>query len=176
MATVPNPRTWTVGELLTAAKLNTDLRDGLNFLLAPPRAQLYRTTSQSTTTGVFAALQWDAENIDTDGGHSTSTNNSRYTAQTSGWYEVTASVLWAADSTAGFRLTNVDVNNSGFPQIYDMSTPMSDNSCVLNPCGKVFLNVGDYVEVKVYQTSGGNRLIAGGASGGSHIEYFWRSK
>lgn len=175
MATVPNPRTWTVGELLTAAKLNTDLRDGLNFLLASPRAQLYKTAPQSTATGTFTTLSFDAEVIDSDGAHSTSTNNSRFTAQTSGWYQVSASIHWNPDSTAGFRMTTIDINNSGTPQFFDMSVPMSDNSLVLNPCGMLFLNVGDYVEVKVYQNSGASRNVSGTLTG-THIEYFWRSK
>lgn len=87
MATLPSPRTWTVGELLNASKLNVDLRDGLNFLLAPPLAIMRQTSNQSV--GATTTLVYGAHDIDRDGGHSTVSNTDRYTAKTAGWYQVT---------------------------------------------------------------------------------------
>lgn len=50
------PKTWAVGELVTASLLNTHLRDNLDFLKSPPVAQYvgnqasdYTTTSTSFT-------------------------------------------------------------------------------------------------------------------------------
>ena len=84
MATIPNPRTWGATEAVTAAKLNTDVRDGYNFLLATPRAVMRKTANQSIPNATLTAVTWDLEDVDTDGGHSNVTNNSRYTAQTAG--------------------------------------------------------------------------------------------
>lgn len=173
---LPVPRTWTVGELLTAAKLNTDLRDMILYLMAPPRAKLYRTTSLVCATGSFITVGWDAEVVDSDNGHSTTTNNSRYIAQTAGWFDITANVNWNPESTAGFRLAMLDVNASGSPPYTDLSTPVSDSSCVLNPGGLMFLNVNDYVELRVLQNSGANRNLSGTSPDFTHLTLCWRSK
>lgn len=45
-----NPKTWTTGELLSAADLNTQLRDNLNALKAPPSAQFLANESTNYTT------------------------------------------------------------------------------------------------------------------------------
>lgn len=153
MATVPTPRTWTVGELLTAAKMNTDLRDGLNFLLSgKPLAILGRNASQSIPNGAGTPIAWDLETVDRDGGHSTVTNNSRYTAATAGWYRVQGSVQWTANATGirdcGF-VVNAAIQNHSFTGLGSSVA----NHGVQND-GLVLLAVNDYVEFSVTQTSG----------------------
>lgn len=62
-ATWSVPRTWVVGELVTASLLNTHLRDNLEFLKAPPTA-LYNVNQGSdytTTSTSFADV--DATNL-----------------------------------------------------------------------------------------------------------------
>lgn len=66
------PKTWTANELVTAAMLNTHLRDNLNALKAPP-TQHYEcdeSANYTTTSGVFVDV--DATNlaltIETTGG------------------------------------------------------------------------------------------------------------
>lgn len=152
MATVPVPRTWTVGELLTAAKLNVDVRDGLNFLLAPPLAVLTKNVSQSFTSGSFTAMTWPTEQVDRDGGHSTSTNTSRYTAQTAGYYTMHEWHEWSLDSTSGYRRTTFRTN--GLTITHQDARPVPAILNISHVSGMVFLAVGDYVEVMVDQNSG----------------------
>lgn len=152
MATVPNPRTWTVGELLTASKLNTDLRDGMNFLLSPPRTLLHKTASQSVNNTTWTVLTWNSEQYDNDGGHSNSTNNSRYTAQTAGWFTFTANILWASSGERGARFLK---NGSGNP-----FGEAVINGYAVHITGWTLLSVNDYVEVMGYQNSGGSLLQA----------------
>ncbi len=160
MATVPSPRTWAVGELLTAAKLNTDLRDGLNFLLAPPLAVLTKG-SQTITNNTATLLSWTAETLDRDNGHDNATNNTRYTAQTAGWYDCREGHQWStaasSTATAGF------VKNGGASYIAPPDIrPFSSVNGVTNiVSGLVYLSVGDYVEVNVNQGSGGSLTLFG---------------
>lgn len=154
MATVPAPRTWTVGELLTAAKMNTDVRDGLNFLISgKPIAILGRNSSQSIPNNAGTAVGWDLETVDRDGAHSTSTNNSRYTAQTAGWYRLQGSVQWTANAT-GIREIGFVVNAA--IQLHTITGVGSSvaNHSLLNE-GMALLAVNDYIELSVFQSSGG---------------------
>lgn len=157
MATVPSPRTWTVGELLTAAKLNTDLRDGLNFLLSKPFAILGKTANQTIASG-SAMVSWDSETIDRDGGHSTSTNNSRYISQTAGWYQVVAALAWTAGS--GQIQATVYKNGSLLsPSLLDFDVP-SAAAAVNTVVGFAFLSVADYIEVQGFNGGGSRDVVA----------------
>ena len=51
-----SPKTWSVGELVTAALLNSHLRDNLDFLKTPPTAvyNLNETGDYTTTSTAFA--------------------------------------------------------------------------------------------------------------------------
>ncbi len=57
------PRSWSVGELVTASLLNTHLRDNLEFLKTPPTALYHvnQSTDYTTTSTSFADV--DATNL-----------------------------------------------------------------------------------------------------------------
>ncbi|MER7063902.1 hypothetical protein [Streptomyces albidoflavus] len=133
--------------------MNTDLRDGLNFLLSgKPIAILGRNSSQSIPNNAGTSVGWDLETVDRDGGHSTSTNNSRYTAQTAGWYRVQGSVQWASNAT-GIRDCGFLVNNAIQSQSFTGVGSSVANHGIQND-GLILLSVNDYVEFSVYQNSG----------------------
>ncbi|MEV4173974.1 hypothetical protein [Nonomuraea sp. NPDC049709] len=173
MATVPVPRTWTVGELLTAAKLNADLRNGLNFLLSgKPLASLAKTTNQSVPNSTFTVVTWNSEIIDRDGGHDNATNNSRYTSQTAGWYRVVAHLVWNANFTAKIRQTNF-VRSAA--QAYFLTSGFGDadgNNGSSTAVGLIFLSVGDYLEVHGNQASGAALDIT---APNTHFDLEWTS-
>lgn len=158
MATVPSPRTWAVGELLTAAKLNTDLRDGLNFLLTPPRALLHKSANQSINLTTWTAVTWDSEQYDSDGGHSDSTNNSRYTVQTAGWWEFHARIMFntAAGGDRGARFLKNGAGNPFGEHASGSSTSVND----AGTHGWALLSVGDYIETQAYQGASGSLSVA----------------
>ncbi|WP_084963761.1 hypothetical protein [Thermoactinospora rubra] len=169
MATIPSPRTWTVGELVTAAKMNADLRDGLNFLLAPPLAALRKSVNQLIPQTSPTEVTWDVEDIDRDGGHSNVTNPSRYTAQTAGWYQVSVTILW-------------DISLSS-ERVLDMTRSVtSPTSLVLdrqpgsNVCmgGQItwFAGVGEYMRAFVTTFAAGTQHVS---SIGSRMEVRWVS-
>lgn len=152
---IPSTRLFTAGEVETGAYLNSAVTNLGNFMLGKPIALLRQTVVQAlTTSGTTYALTFDTEDVDRDNGHSTSTNTSRYTAQTAGWYFVSATAAFAGNVT-GSRLARFAVNGTAinFGQNINYAT-LNSNTCVLPLNALMYLNVSDYVEVQVNQTSG----------------------
>jgi len=152
---VPVPRTFSVSEIETAAYLNT-IRDALNFLLNPPFAIVTQATPQTVTSGAQPVITFDTTIIDTYGGHSNVTNNSRYTAQVAGWYQVTVTAAYAANATANRAVQtakNGTIQTRGQEVLF---TPTAANTATIQATSKISLVVGDYVEAIAFQNSGGN--------------------
>ena len=64
------PKTWATGELVTAADLNTHLRDNLNFLLSPNFQEAVGSgTDFSTTSTTYADITGMSVTITTAGGN-----------------------------------------------------------------------------------------------------------
>ena len=155
--TVPVLRTYTVGEYETGAFFNSNIRDSGNFLLNVPICNAVQATPQALgTTGVWFSLNLDSTVVDSYGGHSNSTNNSRYTAQAAGWCLVSAAACFATNST-GFR--GVRVAHNGTPVVgsaTDVGANSSNITTIGSPTVIVYLAVGDYVEGQGLQSSGGS--------------------
>ncbi|WP_433520151.1 hypothetical protein ACQP2T_63465 (plasmid) [Nonomuraea sp. CA-143628] len=154
MATVPNPRTWTSSEQVTAAKLNTDIRDSWNFFKARPFCLLGKTADTSITISTLTAIPWDVELKDSDNGHSNVTNNTRYTAQTAGWYSVRCiAYLIRFD----FSWADLTIRKNGATQQSRSTlipTKGSGDFTVMATAGYVQLAVNDYVEATIIMLSG----------------------
>jgi hypothetical protein len=153
---VPVPRTFSAGETEVGAFLNAGVRDTGNYLLNVPGAYLTQSATQSLANSTWTAISFDQSVFDSYGGHSNVTNNTRYTAIVAGWYMVFGCVSYAGNAS-GNRGTAVAKNGTrvqgacGFvPTIAVGNSPTTPSP----PC-IVFLNVGDYVEIDGYQTSGG---------------------
>lgn len=171
MATVPTAYTWTVGELVTASKVNQYLRDAVSFLLSPPHATMTHSVGQTTTTGADTALSFDTEESDSDNGHSTVTNNSRYTAQTAGYWQAIGVAPWTSSANGG-RETFVRVNGATAYSSQVIAASLAIQHCV-SITDKVFLNVADYVEICVRQTSGANLNVDKAFRGGQRFHMTW---
>ena len=145
-----------------------EMLDRIQFLSDPPRAQLRQTAAQTFgTSGLFAALLFDAEDWDTYGGHSTTTNTSRYTCQVAGIYQFSGKVSWNGSAT-GRRASKWMKNGSDVAgnQMAIIATSASD---VQHPAVtmQISLVVGDYVELYGFQESGGS-LATNVASSAQH--------
>src|SRR5688572_21352329 len=170
MATIPNPITWLNGQQVTAAQLNTDVRDGVTFYAATPFCALRKSADQTLTNGSAADVTWDIEDADSDGSHSNVTNNNRFTAQTAGWYYFNATIAFGPPLyPTGMREATIVKNGNNafrqsrsddFPEWEDPSNAAHDAS-IVNCRGFVSLNVGDYIAVQVFQDSGNNVAISG---------------
>ncbi len=136
-----------------------------NFQLNRPQFFIYQGTGQTFTTSVLAAVTFDSSTVDTYNGHSTSVNNSRYTAQVAGTYLISGATGWAANSTGGrggsFFKNGSNLSNGG-SAIVNANTTGSSLTVAPMPAVLVQLAVGDYVELWGFQGSGGNLATTGG--------------
>jgi hypothetical protein len=116
------------------------------------------TASVNTTvpTAVWTSIALNTEVVDTHGGHSTVTNNSRYTAQVSGVYICSGVMYWQGGTGGSVRAAILAVNgvNLGYTQFNVGGLDgVSVQACPV----PLLLTAGDYVELRGYQNSGANR-------------------
>ena len=132
------------------------VRDGVVFCATPPSCRANRTTTQSIADLTATAVSFTAaDSWDTDGFHSTVSNQSRLTVPSGlgGKYLIVASVPWA-NHTTGWRDLTIRANGStgldstrvgsGVANPYPISTITTIQQ----------LAAGTYVEVVVWQNSG----------------------
>lgn len=151
------------GNFIASAVFNTVGLNGLGFMLNPPCAILQQATAQSVANTTATAVTFDAETLDTYGGHSITTNTSRYVAQVPGYYLVIGGVSYATNA-AGNRLAQLEKNGTTFAQQV-FFTPTTANGASVQVSGVCYLNgTGDYVETWTYQTSGGALSTSAGSS------------
>ncbi len=156
MGSYPVLRTWTAGEIVTAAYMNANIRDAGNFFLSVPVFEGRQTSSQSIPNATATAITLDTEDVDTDNGHSTSTNTGRYTAQTAGRFQVSGAISFTANAT-GRRNAIINVNaatvNAG--EVDSMAVTNGQPTIAAARTMTVFLNgTGDFVWLTAYQDSG----------------------
>ncbi len=63
MSTWTTPKTWATDELVTAALLNTHLRDNLSVLKVPPQASHYSLSYAGASTSSSTFVNTDATNL-----------------------------------------------------------------------------------------------------------------
>lgn len=157
MAAVPALPAVT-GGVYTTSQISA-LIAAVDFFQRKPAAELRQTVAQSISDSAWTSLTFTTEDLDLDplgtGGHSTSVNTSRWTAVYPGWIllgggsnPVIAGVgirgtRWAINGTAvnasNIVLSATAATGAGYPA----------------RAKRVYVNVGDYVELQVYQNSGG---------------------
>ncbi|MFI0894899.1 hypothetical protein [Streptomyces sp. NPDC020983] len=169
--TVPVLASEAPGNYLTGALWNANLKALGDFLMNPPRCNLYSSVQQSLAHNISATLTFDTEVEDTDGGHSTLTNTDRYTCQVPGVYLLTGQVNFAALNTTGLRLAEWRVTTAGgsasVPPGGESLLPPSASQTltIVLPPTYIRLAVGDYVQILALQTSGSPIAVGGGGGG-----------
>lgn len=136
-----------------------------------PTCRATQTSAQTLTTGVYAAVTFNAEDWDLAGMHSTVTNTSRVTATQAGKYRVMTQVSFAANSTGDRKIY---VNKNSTQVAVGTNKPVSGFAATVIAFSTVYLAVGDYVEVFAQQSSGGN-LNTSATTGETFIEVEWVS-
>lgn len=152
---VPTSRLFAAGDILSGAALNQAVTSFGNFFMGKPICILRQTVAQTMNIGVSTILTFTTEDIDRDNGHSNTTNTDRYTAQTPGYYRVTATCVWEATATGGSRQIEIMKNggavNGSFQRYYHTSVSSVTS---ISTSALVYLNGStDYVSVEVAQTS-----------------------
>jgi hypothetical protein len=151
----------TNGQVLTA---DSTAATGLKWATAASGAtfsgaRVYNTATQSFSSASAATFVWNAESYDTNSYHDNSTNNTRLTVPTTGYYLISTAINWAANSS-GVRILEFKKNGSTGVGYIEQG---SDDSCAQAYTVPLFATAGDYFEVVGYQNSGGNlATLAGG--------------
>lgn len=124
-----------------------------------PAVGVTHNAAQSITNSTNTILAFNTERFDQAGGgastqHDTVTNNSRLTCRYDGIYQIVANVDWASNVT-GERLIEI-VLNAGLTSIARVRGAAGG----IGPCNQLVtrqyaLVVNDYVQLQVFQTSGG---------------------
>lgn len=149
------PRDWLVGELVTAADLNTHVRDNLNFLYGPPACRLWHSANQTATSGAELLLTFDTELEDTDSMHSAG-SPTVISATTAGVYLGAGGVEMSAGVTSA--LLYLTCNSSAGPVFLSeyasyRSTPRIAGS------GVTTLAVSDTMNIEVFHTTGTDETV-----------------
>ena len=172
---VPVMRTWTDGEVVTAAEMNSNVRDPINFLISPPRCLL--TTSAGATFSSNASptviTQWDTPLVNTDGIWS-SGNPQRMTANTPGLYEVQMYLHfpWVTVSGNTSYQCGITLNAGGtwsgsaaLVEATGLGSADQNLGTSVNCVVVQYLNKGDYLEFYEAQDSGSNSSPIAGPFG-----------
>lgn len=142
-----------------------------------PVAKLRQATLQTIANGTFTALTFDAEDFDTYNGHSTVTNNDRYTCQLAGYYTLSGGVSFAANTTFT-RAMQWTVNGTAVPGSDTNPNASTDGGSAARLTARtitVLLAVNDIVRMTVFQGTGGNlnTNVAGGTEFQSVANIVW---
>jgi hypothetical protein len=115
------------------------------------------TTTDTVATATWTTIPFNSENIDTRNELDVATNIGRWTCECTGVYRFVACVRLASPSTIQVRLIkngSTVFARTGEESVSDIVTLIADTQ---------YMTEGDYVEVEVYQTSGGDRTLSGEA-------------
>lgn len=144
---------------VTATKLGTGAWAGLTF----PRAYAgYTVNSQTPVTATLTPVSFTAADIyDNFNGHSPSVDPTRITIATAGWYMVFGFAQFAANATGSrelyFRFTRAAVPT--YLQVADARPSQASQPIRISLSAPFELQAGDYVEMIVYQSSGGGLVL-----------------
>lgn len=169
------PRSWAVGEIVTASMLNTHLRDNELWLYNGDGCALTHSVAQSIPASTETVLAFDTERQDTSGYHDTVTNNSRITIPRAGGCWVGANVRFAYVGDT-LRMVALRLNGSTViakervPEPTHTATTMSADMIVSRYYRFV---AGDYVEVVVWHNESSALDVV---KANEHSPEFWAVK
>ncbi|MCK9896980.1 hypothetical protein [Frankia sp. AgB32] len=156
MATIPSPPSWATPHV-TSVELNK-ISTMLNFLQyrSGGFCQLTQTIAHDIPSDSDYPVQMQNEEVDRDGGHSDQDNLSRYVVRTPGNYLIAGMGALAVNGD-GFRASKLMVNGGSANPITLAITQRAAMAGIepFMPVGPriAYLNVDDYVELRVRQNS-----------------------
>lgn len=178
MTPVPTQRTWTPGELATAATLNSDVRNPVNFYRQRPMNLNYLIANQSITpTDTWVLVDWSGgELVDSEGGGS----GGVITVVRSGLYDISMQGLFDTNTTGGRALkcerTTPGLVTTVITETGMISSCSTDFPGIANVETTVrlcdpgyYLDAGDTLRFYARQTSGGALNLDGHAT----EQYTW---
>ena len=165
LSTLLGDLTFTVGDEVkisdadTHTVLNKLQFDASNYLKvydmsgSPRGARITRTTDQSIASGGYVAISFNSEIFDVGGCCDLVANPTRITCVQAGYYAIFGNVSFTAHAT-GRRIVAVKYNGGSYIAIVDLP---NNGAYATKLCVSTLyqLAVDDYIELFVYQNSGG---------------------
>lgn len=143
------PRTWVATNVLTAAQLNTDVRDNMLWLGTRKGFKIRRVAVQSIATGTTTAVTFDTEDSDTDAFGAVAATTYTIPTGLDGLYAITADAVFAA---AAGTTPFLRIIAGGVSHDFPMASAVSDGSATV----VVPLAATNTIGVSVFQNSGGS--------------------
>jgi hypothetical protein len=181
---VPSPKTWAASELVDDLDLNAEVRDPLNFLLAPPRVYAYHTAGTTLTNGVWTLISLGGELYDPYSvtGHDNVTNNSRVFARETGIYTVHCQV--SSSNTLGNTAFQLQVRQNAAGNVASgtrvlLTTQNGAGGGLVTSIGRSTdfpLTAGDYVELFAYFDTGGTAGTLATGADRTYLSIRWSAK
>lgn len=165
---LPSTRKWSAGDQADASVFN-EVSTALDFLANPPSTWVVAsgaTHALAVPGSTFTTVNLTASLIDTEvaAGYSamwTSANPSRVYAQTPGWYEVEANVQWLSVNDSARRLLMlVFTGSDGVARSKARTDVASIGTMIQRLSYPLFMNAGEYVEMKVFTGGAATSLLA----------------
>lgn len=159
MGTVPVPHTWAHEEKVYFREIKEYIEDPITFLMNPPMVRLRKTTTQTIANNTTTVVSFNFPEIETENFWDAALP-SRIKPSTPGWY--IGQVGFAFDTnTTGQREMNIRMNNAATARLLRVNHdafPIAGHTVVNR--GNVFVEyfngTTDYIEMTVFQNSGGN--------------------
>ena len=123
--------------------------------------QLKKSADQTISNNTLTTLTFDSEDFDTNSYHSLVTNTERLTVPSTGYYLVNFQVMFGTNGS-GFREMGLFKNGTRLNYTKGFFTNGNEAINVFNLM--VSMTAADYLEIKVYQNSGGNLAVYGDTS------------
>lgn len=122
---------------------------------AQPRLSVWKYTAQAIAHNTYTMVKLDGTNRIANGmtGFTQSNTHTRWTASVAGDYYIAASMRWYTSSAISTSLMDIYKNGSRITFGYSHSLPNYEQ---LHANGIFTLAAGDYLELQVYQYSGGS--------------------
>lgn len=147
------------GNYLTGGLWNSSVYGLGQFTLNSPLFYGYSVASQSVGSSSWTAIGIDTSVYDIDGGHSNSTNNSRYVAQVPGRYLVIGTCAFLVNGS-GARAARIEYNGN---PILGGATFAANPGAIGFGASAIAVQqmaVGEYVELYGWQSSGSSLSTA----------------
>ncbi len=165
------PATFTTGEVVTAAKLNAQVRDNLDFLHTARIVSVGTLSTAAITTSTWTLINFTFEVVDTMSGWSAGAP-SRITPTIAGYYQIRGCVNWASDATkTGSRAARLWVNGA---TLYDQDTRAGLDNTHANQVSRVIYFNGstDFVELQCWHSKGSDHNLSS-AGQATWLEAIW---
>jgi hypothetical protein len=125
------------------------------YRILQPSCRVYNDASISVNDSASTALTFNTERWDNNNIHSLSTNTDRLTCRKSGKYQICGNVAFAANAT-GIRQLHIKLNGSTILALSQKDAVAGGVlGTVIALSTQYVLDSGDYVQLLVYQNSGG---------------------